>query len=511
MEYSYSTFKNIGEIKHDCIVVPVYSREGETIFSKIVTILDEKSGGKIKKFIQAESFEAELGQTHCFYDLEDTLPSKIVVIGCGAQNSLNARTLVKFTEKLYESVGSYKLDSLAVAVFDDIKNSLIKDLVTQFVILSEGVGYQFNHYLSEIKQKTELKQIELLFRKGKSNIQQALDNGTAIAKGMSVTRDLGNHPSNVCTPMYIAEQARELESYYAALSVDILEEDELKELGMNAFLSISKGSVERGKVIVLKYQGANDSSLKPVVLVGKGITFDTGGVSIKAADRMDEMKFDMGGAAAMLGTLVSCLEMKLQINVVVALAVAENMVSGNAVKPGDIITSMSGKTIEVLNTDAEGRMVLCDVLTYIARFEPEIVIDAATLTGAAVVALGQHYSALFSNDQGLAESLIEAGKIINDRAWQLPLDEAYNVQLKSTFADIANIGGPAAGAVTAACFLAEFTKEYKWAHLDIAGSSCIDKKSTARPVALLSQYLYELSKCYQKGSMADAINRTFLI
>ncbi|HIP81239.1 MAG TPA: leucyl aminopeptidase, partial [Leucothrix mucor] len=286
-----------------------------------------------------------------------------------------------------------------------------------------------------------------------------------------------------------AEIAKTVADDFPNINLDILEEADMEKLGMGAFLSVSKGSDEPGKMIVLEYKGAKDKSQAPVALVGKGVTFDTGGISLKPGARMDEMKFDMSGAASMLGTLKACAEMKLPINLVVVLAAAENMPSGRATKPGDIVTSMAGKTIEVLNTDAEGRMVLCDALTYVGKYKPAVVIDTATLTGACIVALGHHICAVLSNDDSLASDIIDAGNTINDRAWQLPIGEDYKKQLKSAFADLGNIGGPAAGTITAACFLAEFTKEYKWAHIDIAGTAWTGKDSTGRPVPLLSQYL----------------------
>ena len=313
--------------------------------------------------------------------------------------------------------------------------------------------------------------------------------------GVKLARDLANRPSNICTPSHLAMQAQQLAKIYKNLKVNIISEANIKKLGMNSLLSVSAGSAEPPKLIILKYRGVKKDK-KPIVLVGKGVTFDTGGISIKPAQSMDEMKYDMCGAATVLGTLSAVSEMKLPVNVVGVMPATENMPSGTATKPGDIFTSLSGQTIEVLNTDAEGRLILCDALTYSERFNPDVVIDIATLTGACVIALGKHATGLLSNHNPLANDLLSAGEYSGDRVWQLPLWEEYQSQLESPFADIANIGGSEASTITAACFLSRFTKKYRWAHLDIAGTAWISgskKGATGRPVRLLVQYI--LNKC----------------
>jgi leucyl aminopeptidase len=314
--------------------------------------------------------------------------------------------------------------------------------------------------------------------------------GVAIAEGMALTKDLGNLPPNVCTPAYLATQARDLAKRYR-MKVQVLEREDMQRMGMGTLLSVAQGSHQPPKFIVLEYRGGAKDS-KPVVLVGKGITFDTGGISIKPAAEMDEMKYDMSGAGTVLGTLKAVGELKLALNVVGLIPTTENMPSGHATRPGDIVKSLSGQTVEILNTDAEGRLILCDALTYAERYEPVAVIDIATLTGACVIALGHVASGLFANDDRLAEELLKAADEAHDRAWRMPLWDDYQDQLKSNFADFANIGGRPAGSVTAACFLARFTRKYKWAHLDIAGTawrSGKEKGATARPVPLLVQFL----------------------
>jgi len=317
-----------------------------------------------------------------------------------------------------------------------------------------------------------------------------LADGLALSAGVSLTKDLGNLPPNVCTPTYLAEQAILLGKTYG-LKIEVLERTTLEKLGMGSFLAVAQGSEEPPKLIVLQHLKGNKND-KPVVLVGKGITFDTGGISIKPGAEMDEMKYDMCGAASVLGTFKTIAEMDLPLNVIGIIPTCENMPDGRAVRPGDVLTSMSGLTIEVLNTDAEGRLILCDALTYAERFEPSAVVDIATLTGACVIALGHHATGLFSNNDDLAKELLSAGEASLDRAWHMPMWEEYQPLLDSNFADMANIGGRAGGSITAACFLSRFAKKYDWAHLDIAGTawkSGKEKGGTGRPVPLLTEFL----------------------
>ena len=323
------------------------------------------------------------------------------------------------------------------------------------------------------------------------NAEDGLLDGTAVANGMSIARELGNLPGNICTPTYLSKEALDLADGYDNIECEILDEAAMHELGMHCLLSVGTGSAEPSQLIVIKYSGGKTDE-QPHVLVGKGVTFDTGGISLKPGAAMDEMKFDMCGAASVMGTMHAIAEMELPMNVIGVIAAAENMPSDKATKPGDVVTTMSGKTVEILNTDAEGRLVLCDALTYVERFNPKTVIDIATLTGAVIVALGHTASAVMSNSDALANELIEAGEYAADRTWRLPLWDEYQELLDSNFADIANIGGPAAGSITAACFLARFTEKYDWAHLDIAGiawSKGKEKGASGRAVPILCQYL----------------------
>jgi leucyl aminopeptidase len=361
-----------------------------------------------------------------------------------------------------------------------------------FVLAASEATYRFEQMKSKKSPPKPLARLSIgvTAKSGQAAMDEGLRQGRAIASGMALARDLGNLPGNVCTPTYLAETAVRL-GKELKLGVEVLERKDMERLGMGCLLSVARGSHQPPKLIVMRHNGGQKKA-KPVVLVGKGITFDTGGISIKPAGEMDEMKFDMCGAASVFGALQAAAEMDLRLNVIGIIPTTENMPGGAATKPGDVVTSMSGQTVEVLNTDAEGRLILSDALTYAERYDPQAVVDIATLTGACIIALGHVCSGLFSNDDGLARELLAAGEESWDRAWQMPLWEDYQDQLKSNFADFANIGGRAAGSVTAACFLARFTKRYPWAHLDIAGTawrSGKDKGATARPIPLLTSFL----------------------
>ncbi len=353
--------------------------------------------------------------------------------------------------------------------------------------------YQFSEHKSQQEDNGSmlLRAVQMLTdTRGRATMQRAVHQANALQLGLDLARDLGNQPPNICNPNYLLKEARKL-ARLDKTQVSSLDERRLAELGMGAFLSVTAGSDTPARMIIVRYQGGKRND-PPIVLVGKGITFDTGGISLKPGANMDEMKFDMCGAAAVLGATRAAAEAKLPINIVTLVAAAENMPSGKASRPGDIVRTMSGKTVEILNTDAEGRLVLCDALTYAERFKPRIVIDVATLTGAIIVALGSHASAVFSKSDELATALVDAGEWSGDRAWRMPLWDEYQESLKSNFADVPNIGGPGAGSITAACFLSRFTERYTWAHMDVAGSAFqggAAKGATGRPAALLFRYL----------------------
>ncbi|MDO9003282.1 MAG: leucyl aminopeptidase [Aquabacterium sp.] len=360
------------------------------------------------------------------------------------------------------------------------------------VLAVADATYVYRHTKPSAPKASGLSKVTLLGSTAQSAaLKTGLTQGQAVAEGVTLARECGNRPGNYCTPTYLASEAKRLGKEFKHLKVEVLDRPALQKLGMGSFLSVANGSDEPPKFIILRYEGAAKSQA-PVVLVGKGITFDSGGISIKPGAGMDEMKFDMGGAASVLGTFRAVAELKPKVNLIGLIPTCENMPSGTATRPGDVVASMSGQTIEVLNTDAEGRLILCDALTYAERFKPAVVVDIATLTGACVVALGHIHSGLFSADEALAQALLSAGQQAQDTAWRLPLDEEYGDSLKSNFADLGNVGGREGGAITAAVFLSKFTKAYRWAHLDIAGSAWKSggaKGGTGRPVGLLTQFV----------------------
>jgi leucyl aminopeptidase len=372
--------------------------------------------------------------------------------------------------------------------------SLSSDHAQALVLAAADATYVYRRTKPSAPKPGQLKKLTLASTDAEATaVKLGLAQGAALAEGVTFAKELGNHPGNVCTPSFLASEAKRLGREFKHIKAEVLDRPALEKLGMGSFLSVTNGSVEPPKFIILRYNGAA-ASQAPVVLVGKGITFDSGGVSIKPSAGMDEMKYDMGGAASVLGTFRVVAELKPKVNLIGLVPTCENMVSGAATKPGDVFTSMSGQTIEVLNTDAEGRLILCDALTYAERFKPAVVVDIATLTGACVVALGHQHSGLFSDDEELAQALLKAGQQSQDTAWRLPLDEEYGEGLKSNFADLANVGGREGGAITAAVFLSKFTKAYRWAHLDIAGSawkSGAAKGGTGRPVGLLTRFILD--------------------
>ena len=363
-------------------------------------------------------------------------------------------------------------------------------LLVEVLTLAIGQAvYRFERFKKEAKP-AKLQQVAFYLPQDSAAAEEALRIAQALNYGMNLCKDLGNTAPNVCTPAFLAQTAK-AEAEQAGATAKILEQDYIRD-NMGSFWSVAKGSVEAPYLIELNYQGAADKNAAPLVLVGKGITFDTGGISLKPGEAMDEMKYDMCGAASVIGAFVAAVRAKLPINLIAVVPTCENMPDAGASKPGDIITAMNGTTIEILNTDAEGRLILCDALTYVAQFKPQAVVDVATLTGACIIALGHTASGLLGNDQELVDKLLSASRTVNDKAWQLPLFDEYKEQLKSNFADLQNIGGRPAGTITAAAFLAHFAEDYKWAHLDIAGTawqSGKDKGATGRPVPLLLQFL----------------------
>jgi len=479
-------------IKTGCLVVGI--NEARTLTGTAAS-LDGICGGQISAAVKRGDITGKSGQSLMLFALPGISAQRVLLVGTGKNAEMSDRDFRKLAQKVVATLkNGGATDAVLALTALPVKN---RDLYSRTRLLVETVReslYQFDQFKSKKADKPRLKKCTLWSadKADAEALKRAILHGQAISDGTDLTRDLGNLPGNVCTPTYLAKEAKALAKQFKGIEAEVLEEKDMKALGMGSLLAVSAGSAEPAKLIRLSYQGA-DAKAKPHVLVGKGITFDTGGISIKPGASMDEMKYDMCGAATVLGVFKAIVSLQLPINLTVLIASAENMPSGTAAKPGDIVTSMSGQTIEILNTDAEGRLVLCDALTYAERFNPASVVDIATLTGACIVALGSHTTGVMGNNDELIEKLLDAGKQADDRGWQLPLFDEYQEQLDSPFADIANIGGPKAGTITAACFLSRFTKAYPWAHLDIAGTAWIsggkEKGATGRPVPLLTQYL----------------------
>ena len=473
-----------------CAVLPLFQN---TKLAGAASKLDKTSSGSIKKALALGDFSGKSGESLLLPGAGAA--KRILLIGCGDAKKFDRSEARKFSQTLYLGLLNKQATECMVHLAGlGLEGNDAKWMLTYLARHLVAASYRYTATVSKPKPAMKLARLVI---NTKGSIQSriangALSEGRAIGLGINDAADLANLPGNICTPSYLARHARKLARGSAQLKVSVVEEKQMRELGMGALLSVSAGSVEPAKLVIMNYKGGKAAD-KPQVLVGKGITFDSGGISLKPGGKMDEMKYDMGGAASVLGTMRAITELALPLNVIGIIAAAENMPDGKATKPGDVVTSMSGKTIEVLNTDAEGRLVLCDALTYAARFKPAAVIDIATLTGACVVALGSHATGLFANEDALAEQLLAAGTDSHDRAWRMPLWDDYQAQIKSNFADLANIGGAGGGSITAACFLSCFARDYNWAHLDIAGSawSSAPKGATGRPVALLARYLLD--------------------
>ena len=456
--------------------------------------VDKASKGFLASIIKRGDMEGKLGQTLMLPGVAGVPAQRVLLVGCGKQTDMNERSFARLINSIIKALSASGARDAEFYPGDiTLKGRDLAWKVRQAALLASNSEYQFDQLKSgKSRQRKGLRKLNFnIPRSDSGKIKQAIAEAQAISAGMSIARDLGNLPANVCTPSYIARQARLLAREDKRLRVSVLDEADMKRLKMGSLLSVSAGSRQPAKLITLQYRGAAAKD-QPIALVGKGVTFDTGGISLKPGAAMDEMKFDMCGAAAVIGTLKAVTQLQLPINVVGIIPATENMPDGLATKPGDIVTSMSGQTIEILNTDAEGRLILCDALTYAGKFKPRCVIDIATLTGAAIIALGKIPSAVLGNNRALIDDLIKSGHQIEDKIWELPLWDEYQDQLKSNFADMANIGGRDAGTITASCFLARFTRDYKWAHLDIAGTawkSGEDKGATGRPVPLLTQYI----------------------
>ena len=476
-----------------CVVVGVFDCRKLTLPAELI---DKAAGGYLSDIVRRGDMEGKAGSTLLLHNVPGTLCDRVLLIGLGKEKDFREKEFgnaIRTAVKTLNETGAFDASIFLTEL--GVRRRSIGWRIRQTAMIALDATYKFDQFKSkkdDVRRPLRKLTLSVERRNELAAAEEALNQGIAIADGMALTKTLGNLPPNICHPTYLAEQAQAMAAEFG-LTCEVLERSDMEALGMNALLAVARGAHQPPKLIVLHYKGARASD-KPVILVGKGVTFDTGGISLKPAAEMDEMKYDMCGAASVLGTIKAVARMALPINLTVIVPATENMPGGNATRPGDIVTAMSGQTIEILNTDAEGRLILCDALTYAERFNPETIIDVATLTGACVVALGNIATGLFANRDGLARDLLDAGEEAHDRAWHMPLWDDYQELLKSPFADMGNIGGRWGGAITAACFLSRFTKKQDWAHLDIAGTawkSGADKGATGRPVPLLTHYFLQ--------------------
>jgi len=470
-----------------CLVIGVFS---QTPLQGSAALINKASNGALQQLIDSGDVDDGWKSTTLLHGLEGVSADRILVAGCGDVDKFDA---VRF-DLVCKSAGAFLRDHATASAHVCLHEIGADTLGDRWCLRQAALCLDWSNYrytATRPPKEDDRAPLESASFFAPAEMQGALDEAASMARGFRRSRNLGDLPPNICTPAYLAAQAGEIAASYANVSVEILDVEAMTKLKMAALLAVGQGSANPPQLIVMKYQGKDDES-RPHVLVGKGITFDTGGISLKPGLNMEQMKFDMGGAASVIGAFEAVVDMQLPINVICIVAAAENMPDGKAYRPGDVLTSMSGKTIEILNTDAEGRLVLCDALTYSKRFNPAAVIDVATLTGACVIALGHHASAIMSKHDDLADELLQAGRDAVDRGWRLPLWDDYQSQLKSGFADMKNVGGMPAGSVTAGCFLSRFTDGQRWAHIDCAGTTWKwggEDGSTGRPAGLLAQYL----------------------
>ncbi len=478
-----------------CIVVAIYESRR---LSPAAQAINDASHGELMRLVRRFEMQGSTGDTLTLNSLPNIKAQQVLLVGSGKKSAMGTYRYGRLLAAGAKELSANGVKDAAVYLAElEVEERDVYWKIRQIVETMRDVVYRFDQLKSGAStiKKPKIRRLvcAIASQRDKSRAEEGIRHGMGISDGVDLARDLGNLPGNICTPTYLADHARQMARSHKSIKVRVLGEPEMKRLGMGTLLSVARGSQEPARLITLEYNGSR-SRKRPAVLIGKGVTFDSGGISIKPAAQMDEMKFDMCGAASVMGTVKMAASLALPVNVVAIVAATENLPGSAASKPGDIYTSMSGQTVEVLNTDAEGRLVLCDALTYASRFDPDVVVDVATLTGACVIALGAQAAGLFSNDDRLADSLLGAGEFSHDRAWRLPLWDEYGEALKSNFADLANVGGREAGAITAASFLSRFAGDYRWAHLDIAGVAWRGGKSkgaTGRPVRLLSQFLLD--------------------
>ncbi|CAL4043298.1 Cytosol aminopeptidase [Buchnera aphidicola (Anoecia corni)] len=481
----------------ESIIIGVFQSNKLSYFAKKI---DVKSNGYISSLIRSEPQLSKPGNGVFLYKIPNINFKKVILVGCGDKDTITYETYIKIIHKSINILKTIVTPTIFFSLLDlNVKSYNLYWKIRIFIDIIYDSFYIFNKYKKSNKY-FNLKKIYFTYisKKEKEIGKKAIKHSIAISIGKSYAKNLANCPPNICNPAYLVTCAKQLKHKYKnTINVSVLNATKIKNLGMNAYLSVGKGSKNKPYISIIKYKSINDVlNKKPIIFLGKGVTFDSGGISIKSSYAMDEMKYDMCGAAAVYGILLSVAQLNLPINIIGILAGSENMPDGNSFRPGDIIKTMSGKTVEIINTDAEGRLLLCDTLTYLEKYDPEIVIDVATLTGACITALGKNVSGFMTKDKLLSQELITASNQTNDKIWRLPMFDEYYEELKSNIADLRNVGSGTAGAITAACFLSHFSKKYRWAHLDIAGTAWTsgkEKSATGRPINLLIQFL--LNRC----------------
>ena len=478
-------------VETPCVVVGVFD---ERMLSTAAQRIDAAAGGAITRLLESNDLSGKPGTTQPLFGLAGVKAARVLVVGLGDAKKFDAARYAKANVDATRALKGLPIDSAVSYLAElDVPGKDLAWKLRTAALASDAQAYKYTTTFKPREKSSRPELHALAFAASAGSDASVLEHATAIAKGVRFARELGNLPPNICTPAYLAGEAHQLAKDHPGVICEVLEEEAMYKLGMGALLGVAQGSANKPRLIVLEWKGGGADE-KPYALVGKGVTFDTGGISIKPSAGMEEMKFDMCGAAGVLGAFLTAVELRLKLNLVCVVPAVENMPGSNAQRPSDVVTTMSGQTVEVLNTDAEGRLILCDALTYVQKYNPQTIIDVATLTGACVVALGKHASGLMTQDDSLADELLAAGQATLDRAWRLPLWDDYQSQLETGYADIANIGGKYAGAITAGCFLARFTEGFRWAHLDIAGSAWDEGRkgsATGRPVPLLVQYLLD--------------------
>lgn len=483
----YLDNNKVCEISTECLVIAVIE---DSPLGPSAAAVNEASGGMIEAMLESGDIQSKTGKTTLLHRPQGIAAERLLVVGMGKADKLSLARFHRACNAAGKVLRDHPLKQSHVCLHEvAIEGVDATSLLRQAALAVHRGNYMYT--VTKQRKDDAPAPLESASFQADQDMQSGITQAEGLAAGFEKAKTLGDLPPNICNPSYLAQDAAAIAATYDNVELEVLEEDDMSELGMDSLMGVSRGSANAAKLIILRYTGAGPEQ-KPVAFIGKGITFDSGGLSLKGGENMMQMKFDMCGAAGVIGAFVACAKMQLELNLVCIVAAVENMPDGDACRPGDVLTSMSGKTIEVLNTDAEGRLVLCDAITYSEKFKPEFVIDVATLTGACVVALGHHASGLMSNDDELADALLAAGDAVVDRAWRLPLWEEYQSQLDSPYADMKNVGGMPAGVLTAGCFLSRFAEDLRWAHIDVAGTAWKwggDDGATGRPVGLLTQFL----------------------